>query len=114
MKIVATSGLIFLATDTKFVNQVTVLGDVLALQVLKKAFALAYHHEQAAACSVVFLELVEVLGKAFDSVSEECDLTFDGASVIEVATEFLEDFVFLLCGKINCHYKKQMCEKHLS
>lgn len=55
---------------------------------------------------MVFLEFVKVLGKAFDSESEESDLTFDGACVIGIATIILEDFLFLLCGKINCHYKK--------
>ena len=85
-----------LATDTKFLYQRTVLTDVFALQVFKKAFALAYHHKQAPAGSMVFLELVKVLGKAFDSESEESDLTFNGASVVGIATEFLEDFLFLL------------------
>ena len=85
-----------LTTKAEFLNQSTILGNVLTLQVLKQAFPLANHHNEAAASCVVLLKFVEMLGKAFDTVGEKCDLTFDGAGIVFVTAVLLEDFVLLL------------------
>lgn len=97
------SGFVLLTTDAKLLYQRTVFVNVVALEVFKQAFALAYHHQEAAAGGVILLEFVKVLGKAFNTESEEGNLAFDRASVVFATAVLLEDFVLLLCCQINCH-----------
>ena len=90
------SGSVFLSTDTKFLNQRTVLVDVVAFQVFKQAFPFSNHHDEAATGSVVLFEFVEMLGKAFDTEGEKRDLTFNGAGIVLVTAVLCEDFLLLL------------------
>ena len=63
------SGNIRLATDTEFLlcDDGTVAVDVLACQIVEKAAALTYESLKSASCSVVFVILLKVLGKVFDT-----------------------------------------------
>ena len=90
------SGPVFLTTDAKFLDQRTVLVDVVAFQVFKQTFPFSNHHDEAATGSMVLLEFVEMLGKAFDTVGKKCDLTFNGAGVVLVTAVLCEDFLLLL------------------
>ena len=95
--------MLFLFTQTEFLNEGAVLVNVFFSVVRKQAFALAYHREQGAACGVVFRIGAKVTGKAFDAVGQQSDLCFCVAGVFGVAGVFLDDGGDFLFGIVNCH-----------
>src|SRR5258707_8464777 len=77
-----------LMSETEFVDELPVLREIGALQVLQEAAA-ALHHTQQAALPVVVLGVdPEVLGEAVDALGEQRDLNPAGAGVSFVQPVF--------------------------
>ena len=78
-----------LLAETQLLQQVVVLGQVLALDVIKRLATAAGHLEEAAAAVEVLAMRAQVLGQVIDPGGEQRDLDVAGASVLLVG--------FVLC-----------------
>src|SRR5262249_49863402 len=87
-----------LAAQTEVVDQVLVAIEILALQVVEEAAALADHLEQAAARVVIFVVGLEVLGEMRDALRQESDLDLGRAGVL-VVLPVLRDGLLLANGR---------------
>ena len=92
-----------LLTDAKFGDQCTVTIEVFLLEVGQVTAALTYEAQQRFAAAVVLTVRLEVIAEFLDTVGKEGNLSFSGAGIRGVTTEFCEDFFFLLFGEINWH-----------
>src|SRR5262245_57442049 len=80
-----------LLTDAQPFDQLLVPADVLALQVVEQAAALADELEQPAARVVVLLVGLEVLGELVDPLREQGHLHLRRPGVLLVRPELLDD-----------------------
>jgi hypothetical protein len=64
------------------------------VEIIQQPAALADHHEQTPARTMVFLVLLQVLGEVVNTLSEQGDLDVGGAGVALVQLEILNRFRF--------------------
>ena len=64
-----------------------VAADILALEIVQQATALADHHQQTTARAVIFFVGLQVLGQMVDAVREQRDLHVGRTSVLRVRFE---------------------------
>ena len=86
-----------LSTEAQLLQNLGVLGQVGAFQVVEEFAAAARHLEKAAAAVEVLTMRAQVLGQVIDASSEQCDLDFGRAGVLLVSFEFGYDFGFYDC-----------------
>lgn len=84
-----------LAAQAEAFDQLVVLLNVPALQVVEHAATLRDHLEQAAPRVVVFLVRSEVLGELVDALREQRHLHLRRARVAVVGAVFADDFFLL-------------------
>jgi hypothetical protein len=80
-----------LATKTELADDGSVSLDVVVLQVIQKATALADEHEEPAATVVVLLVDLEMLGQVLDTTGEQCDLHLRRTSVGLMEAKLVND-----------------------
>ena len=78
-----------LLAQVEFLQQVVVLGEVFALEVIKQLATTAGHLEQATAAVEILAMRAQMLGQVIDPGGEQRDLDVAGASVLLVG--------FVLC-----------------
>ena len=81
-----------LLAQIKLLQQVVVLGQVLALDVIKELATATGHLEQAAAAVEVLAMRAQVLGQVIDPGGEQRDLNVAGAGVLLVGFVLGDDF----------------------
>jgi hypothetical protein len=80
-----------LFTDTQLLDELAVLHDVFAHQVLQETLACAHQHQQGAAARVVFAVNVQVLAQLLNAVRKQCNLSFGGAGIFRAAAVLSEN-----------------------
>ena len=73
-----------LMTQFELLGNGLVAADVLALEILEQAAALADHHQQSAAGAVVFLVSLQMFGQMIDPLREQRDLNIGGTGVFNM------------------------------
>ena len=81
-----------LLAETQLLQQVVVLGQVLALDVIKELATAAGHLEKATAAVEILAMRAQVLGQVIDPGGEQRDLDVAGAGVLIVGFVLADDF----------------------
>jgi hypothetical protein len=101
-----------LLTDTKLSDQCAVTVEVLLLKVRKVTTTLAYQAQQGLTAAVVFAVTLKVVAQLLDTEREQGDLALGRTCVGGSATEFGEDFFFLLLWHVYWHNEKAFNGSH--
>ena len=80
-----------LTTDAELLDEILILGNVLALEVVEEVAAVLDLAKKAVTGAVVLLVRLEVLGEGRDFLRENRDLDFGRARVRDMAREFVLD-----------------------
>ncbi len=83
-----------LFSDIQFLDQASILLNILFLEVIQQASSFTYELNQRAFRIEIFLVALQVTGQVVDAVREKSDLPFCGSCVAFRASVFLEDLLF--------------------
>ena len=83
-----------LLTELQFLGNRLITADVGRVEVIQQTPALANHHQQAPAGTVVFLELLQVLGQMIDPLRKQRDLDIGRPCIPFVELEIANRFRF--------------------
>ncbi len=81
-----------LLAQAELLQQVVILGEVFALDVVKELATTAGHLEEAAAAVEILTMRAQVLGQVIDASREQRDLDVAGAGVFLVSFILADDF----------------------
>src|SRR5687768_15401617 len=88
-----------LLADTELLNEVRVLRDVLALQIIEQPAALADQLQEASTRMMVLRVGLEMFGEIADALAEDGDLDFGRPCVGAVGAIAADDFGLAVFGK---------------
>lgn len=89
---------LILLPETQFFDEFAIALQIVLAEVGKQALTLTNQLHQAAVGAEILLVLLQVSRKCRNTLSQQCDLTFDGTSVLGVATISFENLGFLFNG----------------
>ncbi len=84
-----------LATDIQTLQQLIILGQIVALDVVEQFATAAGQSDQSTACVEILAVYAQVLGQVVDACGQQRDLDLTGASVLVVVAEIANDFLFI-------------------
>lgn len=103
--------LLDVVADTKLGDELTVLVDVVLLDVGEKTTTLTDEHEQAAAGVEVLLVRLHVLGELADALGQDSDLDLGVTGVLCVLAELSGELGLALLGDRHVDHLSSMVHK---
>ena len=85
-----------LLAELELLGNALITSDVGRVEIIQQTPALAYHHEQSTAGTMVLLVGLEVLRKLTDALAQNRDLHFGAARVRTVDAVLLDHALFLI------------------